>query len=464
MNQWDYLVMIALGVMFIAIGFSARFKNEASYLVAERKTGYFALTATLVMTELNTATLLSFASLGYLSGLWGLIMPFIFLIGLVFYAITVAKKWKSFNGLSVAAFFSKRYGSDLGKLVSITLLIAMASFSATYVKSLVLLFNPLFPFMPDWQLSGILVFLILLTTLRGGLISIIYTDIISFLITILFFPVMAVYTWKSYPAASYDVTLTSAIESGSKIIPPSFVASLIVLTMFTYILAPWYGQKLFSAKSEKIAYISVFTAAGIIFCLYGLAILPAALLHLNGIQLSDPEHALPYVLHEILPVGLRGVGYSILFAASATTLTGVWNAMTAMCVSDFLGTAFAKNGNRAVIITLGFACTSYLLSNIFIDKIFSKLILANIPIAALSFSLLAGFYWEAASRFGAYCSIIIGFAWGIGAYLWWGDEGEYTWYWIMGGIPLTFLFGIVGSYFSPCHQGREFCIQRKNGV
>lgn len=151
-------------------------------------------------------------------------------------------------------------------------------------------------------------------------------------------------------------------------------------------------------------------------------------------------------MHNVIPIGLRGLGYS---AASATTLTGVWNAMTAMCVSDFLGITFTKTGNRTLIITIGFACISYLLSNIFVDKIFSKLILANIPIAALSFSLLAGFYWEKASRLGAYCSIIFGFTWGVGAYLWWGDEGEYTWYWAMGGIPLTFLSGILGSYCFP---------------
>ncbi|MBA3815642.1 MAG: sodium:solute symporter [Parachlamydiaceae bacterium] len=449
MAEWDYLVLFALSFIFVAIGFSTRFKNESSYLVADRKTGFFALTATLVMTEFNTATLLSFASLGYLSGLWGLIMPFIFLIGLVFYALTVAKKWKSFNGLSVAAFFSKRYGKDLGKLVSIILLVSMSGFSATYVKSLAILFNPIFPFMSEWQLSGVLVCLILAITLRGGLFAIIYTDMISFVLTLLFFPIMLFYVWKSNSVSLHSISLISVVNDGSKIIPPSFVISLIVLTMFTYILAPWYGQKIFSAKSEKVAYLSVFTAAIVIFCLYGLVILPASLLHLNGIQLSNPEQALPYILQQIMPFGLRGLGYGILFAASASTLTGVWNAMAAMCVSDFLDNKIARNKNRTWIITISFASISYLLSNIFVDKIFSKLILANIPIAALSFALLAGFYWEKASRLGAYCSIIIGIAWGVGAYFWWGEAGEYTWYWAMGGIPFTFLAGILGSYYYP---------------
>jgi solute:Na+ symporter, SSS family len=449
MEILDYLLLFAISCIFIAIGFASRFKNESSYLVGERKTGFFALTATLVMTEFNTATLLSFASIGYLSGFWGLVMPFVFLIGLLFYALSVAKKWKAFNGLSVAAFFSSRYGKDLGKLVSITLLIAMCGFSATYVKSLVVLFNPIFPLLSSWQLSGILVSLILLITLRGGLIAIISTDLLSFLLTILFFPLITFYVWKFNSVPLDSFTLTSVVDSGSKIIPPSFVISLVVLTMFTYIMAPWYGQKLFSAKSEKTAYLSVFTAAFIIFCLYGLVIFSASLLQVNGVQLSNPEQALPYILNQILPIGLRGIGYSLLFAASATTLTGVWNAMTAMCVSDFLDAKLAKSSNRTLVITIGFAVVSYILSNIFVDKIFNKLILANIPILALCFALLAGFYWKKASRLGAYISIIVGFTWGVGAYFYWGDEGGYTWYWVMIGIPLIFISGILGSYLFP---------------
>jgi solute:Na+ symporter, SSS family len=447
MESWDYQVLLTVTLLFVAVGLRARFKNEASYLVADRKTGFFALTATLVMTELNTATLLSFASIGYLSGLWGLIMPFIFLIGLLFYALTVAKKWKAFNGLSVAGFFTERYGRDLGRWVSAALLIAMSCFSATYVKSLALLFHPLFPLLTKWQLSTALVVLILLITARGGLIAIIQTDVISFLMTILFFPLMAFFAWKGAPLP--NVTWTRVVEGGSNIVTPTFLISLIVLTMFTYILAPWYGQKLFSARSEKTAYFSVLAAAGIIFCLYALAIFPASLLHLNGVVLSNPEEALPFIIHQMLPAGLRGLGFMILFAASATTLTGVWNAMTAMCVSDFLGTTRVESGRRTVAITAGFAALSLILSNLFVDKIFSKLILANIPIAALSFSLLAGFYWKKSSRAGAYCSIVVGLAWGIGAYLWWGEEGEYTWYWAMAGIPLTFLSGIIGSISFP---------------
>jgi solute:Na+ symporter, SSS family len=157
LSDLDYLVLIFFGLILFGVGISRVSLTESSYLVANRDTGLFALTATLVMTELNTATLISFAALGYAAGLWALILPTIFLIALLFYAFTVAKKWKAFNGLSVAAFFSKRYGKDVGKIASLTLLVSMVGFSATYIKSLVVLFNPMFPQLSEWAISALLV-------------------------------------------------------------------------------------------------------------------------------------------------------------------------------------------------------------------------------------------------------------------------------------------------------------------
>jgi len=157
-----------------------------------------------------------------------------------------------------------------------------------------------------------------------------------------------------------------------------------------------------------------------------------------------------------LPIGIRGLAYGILFAASATTLTGVWSALSAMVIGDFFGVNETKKCARVRLLTISFAGLSFFLAHFLVDKIFNKLILANIPIAALSFALLAGFYWKKASRVGAYSSIFVGWACGIGAYLYWGEEGGYTWYWALLGIPALFFTGIIGSLFFPDKRKEEF--------
>lgn len=61
------------------------------------------------MTELNTSTLIGFSSLGYVYGFSAISLGLVFLLGLFFYAITVAKKWKEFDAISVTQFFQYRY-------------------------------------------------------------------------------------------------------------------------------------------------------------------------------------------------------------------------------------------------------------------------------------------------------------------------------------------------------------------
>jgi solute:Na+ symporter, SSS family len=178
MNAWDLLPLFFFVAALILIGVwkGRRVASEGTYLVADRRIGLFALTATLVMTEINTATLISFAAAGYGVGGWALSLPLIFLVGLGFYAAVAAKKWHSFKGISVASFFTNRYGKDVGLLVSIALLSAMAGFSAAYVKSLYLLFLPIFPSMNEWSLTALQVGLVLAMTIRGGLLSVIYSE------------------------------------------------------------------------------------------------------------------------------------------------------------------------------------------------------------------------------------------------------------------------------------------------
>ncbi|MCX8000358.1 MAG: hypothetical protein N3A69_15635, partial [Leptospiraceae bacterium] len=73
----------------------------------------------------------------------------------------------------------------------------------------------------------------------------------------------------------------------------------------------------------------------------------------------------------------------------------------------------------------------------------------NIPVASLSFGLLAAFYWKKASVASVVISSVIGFSWGTFCYLYFGEQGMYTWYWAVYGIPLTFLSGVLTSYLFP---------------
>ncbi|MBK6605093.1 MAG: hypothetical protein KBF99_20905 [Leptospiraceae bacterium] len=458
-------IIILLGFIFVGLRESKKVKDDSSYLLANRKTGLFALVATLVMTEFNTSTLLGFSAAGYTTGIWGLTLPLVFLIGLGFYTFTVARKWKKLNGMSVAELFSLRYGNGVGTVASLFLILAMIGFSATYVKSMTVIFQPFVPELNSFIVSALLVAVVLFMTLRGGLVSVISTDILGFIGTLIVIPMIFYFSYSQTHARFEDIVRVFPPES-SNALPIRYVASLIIITMFTYIAAPWYGQKIFAAASEKTAFIAVGISSVLVYILYSFPILALTFLRIKGIIGINPEEGIPYIIKMYFPEGLRAVAFAVLFAAAATTLSGIWSALTTMLVGDYLLSAknpkLGKDYVGSMKIYFAFAVISWLLGNIFVDKILNKLILANIPIAALSFSLLAGFYWEKASRTGAIISISAGLVWGIGCYAYLGEDGGYTWFWAAYGIPLIFGSGIIGSLVFPKSAEEEKLLENFN--
>lgn len=443
MDAVAWTLFIAFIAMMLAFGIyhAKKIRNNDQYLLAGRATGLFALTATLVMTELNNTTIIAFSSLGYGVGWWAVVLGINFLFGLLFYAITVAKKWKNFNGVSVAHYFTERYSKDIGVIAGVILFLAMLAFSATYVKSLSLLFQPIFPHLNAWILSAALTTVVLLMTIRGGLVSIIRTDIVSFIATLIFIPLLLYFTLHT-PSANPQPQLT--LSAMQQKLPITFVLSLLFLTMFSYILAPWYGQKIVAAKTPRIAFLSVVLAAIIIGTLYSITIFTTSVFKQKGFLLSSNQLAYPMVIHTVLPDYLQGLDFAILLCISATTLAGVWNAMVTILIGK------TPQQNIKTSMGLMFACGvgTFILANIFIDNVLNKMILANIPIVALSFTLLACFYWKRASRFGAYASIIVGLIVGTACYIHYGVADNYTWYWAIYGIPLLFIAGFFGSFAS----------------
>lgn len=448
MNLPDLVGFGAILALLLAVGIR-RARSADSYQVADRNLGFWALVATLVMTEFNTSTLLAFSATGYRAGPMALALPMVFLVGLVFYTVTVAGAWKRFNRLSVAELFSTRYDPALGRMASALLLLAMTGFSATYVKSLALIFSPLVPDLPVWALSLLLTTVVAVVTVGGGLVSVVRSDVVGFVLTAVLLPLLLWLGWRQLTPGALEAafpalqrTVDPVAQWTHPVLPFRFVSTLIVLTCFTYIAAPWYGQKIFAARSPRVAVQAVALSSLLVCVLYAVTVFAAAVYRASAPALEVPDLVVPAMMARWLPSGLRGVGLATLFTAALTTLAGVWSAMATMLTADF-AVARTLRGQRMAV--LGFATLSWLGATLLVDDILNRLILANIPVAALSFALLAGFHWPRATTAGAWASVVVGVLWGIGCFVVVGEAGGYTWPWAMYGIPLIFATGIVVS-------------------
>ena len=242
----------------------------------------------------------------------------------------------------------------------------------------------------------------------------------------------------------HHVESAEHFSSMTQHLPMRYVISLMLLTMFSYILAPWYGQKMVAAKDRKTAYYAVLLAAALVFFLYSFGVIAVIFLQKRGYQFHNPETALSYLIANGLPLVIKNMVYAVLFIMSATSLASIWSAMVTLLIG-FYPAQQTKLLSKSILLMLLTAGLSLWAANYLIDQILEKMILANIPIVALSFALLGGFYWRKTSRLGVYVSIVVGLVMGVGSYLIYGEAHMYTWYWAVYGIPLIFFTGIIGS-------------------
>jgi Na+/proline symporter len=332
------------------------------------------------------------------------------------------------------------------------LLLAMTGFCATYVKSLGLIFQPVAAPLPFWLLTALLTTVVLAVVLPGGLVSVVRSDVVSFIVTLALLPVLlAIGSMRSGQMGGLasvfppdQLTVAPLAQWTHPALPFWFVTSLIVLTCFTYIAAPWYGQKMFAAKNEHTAFMAVAISAVLVFMLYGSMVLAAAHLRVLQPQIPDPQLAVPTMIVQWLPPAVRGTGMAVLFAAALTTLSGVWSAMAAMVAADFHWAAGRHLGAQRGLL-IAFAVLSWLGAVFLVDDILNRLILANVPVAGLAFALLAGFHWRRATTAAAWASTVVGAAWGAGTFIVVGESGGYTWAWSIYGIPLIFATGVAVS-------------------
>ncbi len=438
--NWVSFSVVICGILIYTQFCRKKIDTGQSYFVSDRKTHIFALVATLVMTELNTSTLVGFAGMGYQFGYSAVSLSLVFLLGLLFYALTVAKKWKKFDGIAVTTYFSKRYHPLIGSFSAILMIIAMIGFSANFIKSLTLLFNPLFPHLSEWAISGGFCFLMLVVTLKKGLAAVIRIDKISFCLTILIFTSMFFLgNFKNEEIIHNARIDTRSISSG-------FIIALTIITMFTYIMSPWYGQKIFSAFSAKTAFYSVSIAAVFVSLIYGIAIYAASNIAVLYPDIQ-PQNAIPVFISHKMPTVIQGITYATLFFIAMTTLAALWNTIASVFVAHYSSDFHKDSLHFTRVITLSIAAISFLLANIFIDQIFDKMVLMNIPIAALAFPLLGGFYWKKVNTKACIVSVAVGFVGGLACYFYFG-ENRYIWYWAIYVIPLHFISGLLTTYLT----------------
>lgn len=425
-------------VIIFGIGFyfSQKERTSEDYFLASRNIGWFAIGASLFVSNISTEHFIGLAGSGATSGLapghyeW-LAVLILLLLGWVFVPFYLRS-----NVFTMPEFLERRFNRNCATyLASISVIayiftkISVHLYAAGVVLERVVGWSPM-------TAALILVVATGIYTIAGGLAAVIYTDLVQTIILL---------------AGAFALTLIGLDKIGGfaglrAAVPPEYFHMIKPMSDPSYpwtgiflgapILGIWYWctdqvivQRVLSAKDEGHA------KAGTIFAGF-LKVLPVFVLVLPGMiafglypklfnvvggNVTNGDIAYPEMVVRLLPTGLVGLMIAALLAALMGAMSSVFNSASTMVTLDFYK-KFRPSANEKQLVAFGRIATGVMVVLGILWVPFIHLLSAQLWIylqsvqayisPPIAVCFIFGILWTRVNGQGAISSLLAGFVLG----------------------------------------------------
>jgi SSS family solute:Na+ symporter len=442
----ETLDIAIIGVYFLIIFgigfyFSRKERTSEDYFLASRHVGWFAIGASLFVSNISTEHFIGLAGSGATSGLavghfeW-LACVILLILGWVFVPFYLRS-----NVFTMPEFLERRFSRQCSiYLASISILayiftkISVHLYAAAIVLERVVGWDPM-------TAAVLLVVATGIYTVAGGLAAVIYTDLVQ---TLILLAGAIALTWIGLDQVGGFGALRAALPAHyfSMIKPmshPEFPWTGIFLG--APILGIWYWctdqvivQRVLSAKDEGHA------KAGTIFAGF-LKVLPVFILVLPGLiavalypqlfkvvdgRVTNGDIAYPTLIVSLLPTGLVGLMIAALLAALMGAMSSVFNSASTMVTLDFYKRLKPDASDRQLVgfgrLATGVMVVLGILWVPFIHLLSSQLYIYLQSVQAyisppIAVCFIFGILWPRLNGTGAISSLLVGFVLGAARFV-----------------------------------------------
>lgn len=408
--------IFGVAAMFLIIAFvgwrsSKKVKNMNDFTLAGSGLGKIQAGFSMAATEFGGSSLIGAMALCYSIGVAGAwwdwsAVPALILLGLFF-----AEKIKLPNLVTITDFFEKRYNYPTKLMASLMHILAIATqISAQFMVGAVAL-NGIFG-VP--KTVGILISVIfaLIYTMSGGLLSVVNTDVVQFIMII--GSILIALPISIYHAGGFE-GLAAGLQQGFLSfgnIDFKTVISWCLFCFFTYATSQHYIQRVFASKDKSTAKFA-FVFTGVMYIIYGLIIsLIGVCIVVLIPNLSDPNTGYTMLIKNFMPSGIAGLILGGIFAASMSTADSMILAASTLFVNDIYTPLIAKNReNKNGLVTIRIVtlivCVVSVIISMFMDNIVDIMYLGGLFYStSVFFPLIIGMKWRRATAPAAIISII----------------------------------------------------------
>jgi Na+/proline symporter len=428
---YDKIVILLYFLFVLAIGLYFRkraSKNLESFILGGRKMPWFLAGISMVATTFAADTPLYVTEVVAKYGISGNWAWFHFLIGGLLTTFLFARLWKRSGVLTEAEFINIRYSGKEAKILrvfkSVYLgfvlnIVIMSWVNLALVKIFVVVFG-----VDKWDatlITGAVMLLVLFYSAVSGLLGVVYTDFVQFIIAFGGCVILAFLVLQSDKVGGIS-GLKEALPEGSLDLLPNFDNSLSnswhlpILSFFAYTGIMWWSswypgaepggggyiaQRMMSTKSEKDAYKATLLFQILNYCIrpwpWIIVGLCCVVLYPD---LAEVDKGLGFVMamKDFLPVGLKGLLLVAFLGAYMSTISTQLNWGVGMLVNDAVMPLSKKeiSDKKQVyygrIITVLLAIASMVLVN-FIEEIKTVWDFVMQCGAGLGFVLIARWLW-----------------------------------------------------------------------
>jgi len=445
--DWVIVAVYLAGTVAVGLYANRYIKDMADYIVAGRSLKSFISVATMLGSEIGLVTVMYTAQKGFTGGFAAFHIGLVAGVGCLLIGLTglIVVPLRKTGVMTIPEFYGQRFGSGVrvfgGLLLALAGILNMGVFlkaGGVFLTSLTGMTDP----NAVNIVMAILISLVLLYTILGGMVSVVITDYVQFVV--LSFGMLAVCLFSLNHLGWENIVETVTMVHGDAGFDPlheeGFGLSYVIWMIFTFGLVacavwPTAVMRVCSAKDTQVVrrlycWSSIgFMTRFIIPQFLGICALAYFWQHsgpgssfftADGALTNDPSEtlrAMPLLLSQILPTGLIGLVAAGMLAAFMSTHDSYLLCWASVLVEDVINPI--KGGQLTTRTRLILARSLIFVTGIFLlawsiwypmgqDMLDYLAVSGAVYFIGAFTVMLFGLYWKRSSRIGAYGALAAG--------------------------------------------------------
>ncbi len=474
LSIWDLVFVAAYLLLIFLSGTLVKkyIKGIDNFLVAGRSMGYHLGLLSLMCTEIGMITYVYYAELGFKAGLAALIVAFPPVVAYIFLGRTgfIIKPLLEMKISTIPEFFSRKYSNGVRFYIGIIMAVGGILNFGVFPGVEANFINIVTGIPKDYLLVTMVVLLslVLVYTAVGGMVSVIVTNYIQYVL--LSFGMVFITVYGIYVIGWGNIVTSVTEQLGEKGINPftpsilegEFGIGFIVWQVLFWIalLVGWQAisMRLFSSKDSKVGQ-KIYTWSGLMFLSRGIMPILWGVMAIAAVGTEiDSLEALPLLLLKIVPSGLLGIIFAALLAASMSTYASYLLSWSSVVSQDIIGSIVTYITKKEMDSKKQLFVSRITMAGVMIFIIWWSLfhemegylyfylnMTGMLFIPGVLICVAFGIYWKKARTLGAYMAITFGAILPM-LYLIWPTEvqdyaSEIGW----GGFVVSLLGMLIGS-------------------